>query len=128
MEDLIIKATRFTPEIIFRYSENYLEISGESYPENTSEFYGPVFESLTAYLNAIGDQAVTVTIRLKYFNSSSSKILINLFDHLEEFAEGGKNITVNWVHKEGDDDSREFGEEFAEDLQALTFNIISGTF
>jgi plasmid replication initiation protein len=128
MEDLIIKSTRFTPEINFRYNENRLDITGESYPENTSEFYGPIFESLTVYLNQLENQEVNVSIRLKYFNSSSSKILINLFDLLEEYAEKGKNITVDWIHKEGDDDSREFGEEFAEDLNILKFNIISGTF
>jgi hypothetical protein len=126
MDDLFIKGTRFTPEINFQYSANTLEIKGESYPENTSEFYAPVFESLTTYLNSIENESVTLTIRLKYFNSSSSKILINLFDHLETFAEKGKNISVFWVHKEGDEDTREFGEEFAEDLSSLKFNIVVG--
>jgi len=124
MDDLIINPTRFTPGIYFYFSKHTLEISGESYPENTSEFYTPIFELLRNYLAGITDQVVTVTLYLTYFNSSSSKILINLFDLLEESASESKNITVNWLYKEGDTDAREFGEEFAEDLEFLAFKLV----
>ncbi len=124
MNDLIINPTRFTPGIYFYFSKHTLEISGESYPENTSEFYTPIFERLRGYLAGITDQAVSVTLYLTYFNSSSSKIIINLFDLLEESASESKNITVNWRYKEGDTDAREFGEEFAEDLEFLTFKLV----
>lgn len=124
MDDFIIPATPFTPEIHFYYSKDRLEIRGESYPENTSEFYKPVFDSLSGYLDQISDRHITVIMRMRYFNSSSSKILINFFDVLENAAKKGNTITVNWFYKEGDDDSMEFGEEFSEDLQNLIFNII----
>lgn len=124
MDDFILPATPFTPEILFYFSKDRLEIRGESYPENTSEFYKPVFERLSAYLNQINDHHVTVMMRMRYFNSSSSKILINFFDLLEHAAKKGNTITINWFYKEGDDDSREFGEEFSEDLQNIMFNII----
>ena len=124
MNDLIIPATPFTPEIRFQYSKGYLEVGGESYPENTSEFYQPVFQSLSAYLESLSNGEVTVMMRMRYFNSSSSKILINFFDLLEHAAKKGNTITVNWYYKDGDDDSREFGEEFSEDLQEIRFNIL----
>lgn len=124
MDDLIINPTRFTPGIYFYFSKHSLEISGESYPENTSEFYTPIFECLRNYLAGITDQAVNVTLYLTYFNSSSSKILINLFDLLEESASESKNITVNWLYKDGDIDAREFGEEFAEDLEFIKFKLV----
>ena len=124
MDDLIISATPFTPEIHFRYSKGCLEMSGESYPENTSEFYKPVFHSLSEYLDGIRGENVTVILRMRYFNSSSSKILINFFDLLDNAAAKENTITVNWYYKEGDVDSMEFGEEFSEDLQAVRFNII----
>lgn len=124
MDDLIINPTRFTPGITFYFSKHTLEISGESYPENTSEFYTPIFECLRNYIAGVTDQTVTMTIHLTYFNSSSSKILINLFDLLEESASKGKSITVKWLYKEGDTDAREFGEEFAEDLDFLSFKLV----
>lgn len=125
MKDFIVKPTRCTPGIKFYFSKNQLEISGESYPENTSEFYAPVFEKLKIYFSGIEEQAVTLTIHLSYFNSSSSKIFINLFDFLEEWAEKGKNITVNWMYRPGDTDTREFGEEFSDDLDFLKFMLVS---
>lgn len=124
MNDLIIPATPFTPEIQFRYSSGQLLMMGESYPENTSEFYQPVFKSLSEYLDSIKDTMVTVIMHMRYFNSSSSKILINLFDLLERAAKKGNTITVNWYYKAGDDDSKEFGEEFSEDLKRIRFNIL----
>lgn len=124
MNDLIIPATPFTPEIQFRYSTGQLLMMGESYPENTSEFYQPVFQSLSAYLDSIKGTEVTVMMHMRYFNSSSSKILINLFDLLELAAKKGNSITVNWYYKTGDDDSKEFGEEFSEDLKRIRFNIL----
>lgn len=125
MDDLIINPTPFTPKIRFCYSKDELEISGESYPENASEFYGPIFRSLSAYLDGLTGRTVTVRVRMEYFNSSSSKVLINFFDLLEDAVEKGNDITVNWIYKVGDDDTREFGEEFSGDLQRLRFNIVT---
>ena len=124
MNDLIIDPTRCTPGVRFYFSKHQLEISGESYPENTSEFYGPVFDQLKTYFSGLGEQAVTLTIHLRYFNSSSSKIFINLFDFLEEWAEKGRNITVNWLYGAGDVDAREFGEEFSDDQESDAFRLV----
>lgn len=124
MDDLFIESTTFTPEIRFCYSEDYLEMSGESYPENTSEFYAPVFRSLNDYLDGISGRTITVRVRMKYFNSSSSKILINFFNLLEKSAKNGNEVIVDWIYKHGDDDAMEFGEEFSEDLHRIRFNLV----
>lgn len=123
MDDLRIESTKFTPEINFDYSGRLLEIKGESYPENTSEFYNPVFKWLDDYLLENHDEVTVVNIELYYFNSSSSKVLMNFFEVLDKAAEQGRSITVNWIYEEEDEDSLEFGEEFAEDLNHLSFNL-----
>jgi len=124
MENLDIKATKYTPAIHFDYQQNVLEMKGESYPENTAEFYGPVISWLHHYLEVISSQKVRLDIELYYFNSSSSKVLLNILDLLEEAASQGKSITINWIYEEDDEDNQEFGEEFQEDLQSLTFNLV----
>jgi hypothetical protein len=123
MDDLKIEATKFTPEINFDYSQRILEIKGESYPENTSEFFNPVFKWLDDYLGESTAQPTKVNIELYYFNSSSSKVLMNFFEVLDKAAEKGQPIHVNWIYEEEDEDSLEFGEEFAEDLSFLEFNL-----
>ena len=125
MENLIIEETKFSPSIVFDGDKHCLSITGKSYPENTSVFYAPVFSWLEDYIEKLDDdQDVGVNIELIYFNSSSSKVLLDFFDILDEAAEDGKSIAVNWIYEEDDEDSLEFGEEFKEDYESLTFNLV----
>jgi len=125
MKNLEISKTKTTPDINFNYSTNELIIQGESFPENTSEFYAPVFEWLEKYLSALtDDQSVVVKIELVYFNSSSSKVLMDFFDMLEESVQEGKSITVQWRYDEENEMAVEYGEEFMEDLESLPFELV----
>ncbi len=123
MDDLKVSATKFTPEISFDYNNRLLVIKGESYPENTSEFFNPVFKWLDDYLAEGSENPTIVNIELYYFNSSSSKVLMNFFEVLDNAGEKGQKITVNWIYEEEDEDSLEFGEEFAEDMNHIEFKL-----
>ena len=129
MDKLVIRATRYTPEILLDPKQHLLEIKGESYPENIAEFYTPVFAWIESYFNQAekraDNQTVTVNLELIYFNSSSSKILLDLFDLFEAAAGRGLNIVVNWVYEADDEDMLEFGEEFLEDFTSLSFNLVA---
>jgi len=124
VENLHIPATKSSPEINFDAQTNILAITGESYPENTTQFYESVFKWLDNYIETLQDQEVIFNIELIYFNSSSSKVLMDLFDILEEASEEDKNIIVNWIYDEENDASLEYGEEFAEDMESLSFNLV----
>lgn len=126
MESLKIEATKQTPAVCFNAKKNVLDIKGECYPENIAEFSAPIFSWLEEFLEQLTEkQAFTVNIELAYFNSSSSKMLLDLFDKLEEeVADNGKKITVNWIYEGDNDTAEEYGEEFQEDLESLTFNLV----
>ena len=124
MENLIVEQTEATPEIRFDHSSGILALRGESYPENTAEFYAPMFEWLRKFLAASGELAVTVNMEIIYFNSSSSKALMNFFDLLDEAAAAGRKIAVNWMYAAGNESALEYGEEFKEDLNFLGFNLV----
>jgi hypothetical protein len=124
MENLQIAPTKSSPAIDFNFENNTLSIVGESYPENTTQFYEPVFKWLEEYIAALTDQEVTFNMELIYFNSSSSKALMDIFDMLEESCEDGKKIVLNWIYDEDNDAALEYGEEFAEDVESLTFNLV----
>jgi len=124
MKNLEISKTKTTPEIFFNFSTNELTIKGESFPENTSEFYAPIFEWLEEYLETISDQVVDINIELVYFNSSSSKVLMDLFDMLEEAVQNGKDISVNWRYDQDNEMAAEYGEDFMEDLENLPFKLV----
>jgi len=123
MENLIIEAAKSFPYIHFDPAENTLEIRGESYPENAAKAYAPMFAWLEEYLQGLQDEVVRVDFEITYFNSSSSKILMNFFDMLENAAQDGKKIVVNWHYHEDNETALECGEEFMEDMELAEFNL-----
>lgn len=123
MEKLILEPTKYTPYIFFNPDDHILEIKGESYPENTAEFYLPCFNWLKEYLEKMVDQTIQINMDLIYFNSSSSKVFMDFFDLLDEAGEKNR-IIINWFYDREDDDSIEYGEDFKEDLTSVTFNLI----
>jgi hypothetical protein len=122
MDNINIDATERSPKIDFNFSTNTFSLSGESYPEDISELYGPVIESLQTHLAGQNGAEIIFDFELIYFNSSSAKILMGLFDLLDSAAENNQ-VIVNWHYEEDDDNMEELGEEFGEDLENATFNM-----
>jgi hypothetical protein len=123
MENLKISATERTPEVEFDFERSHLRIKGESYPENFTAFYGPVLSSLDQYLEILGQGTCRVDFELIYFNSSSAKVIMTMFDKLENAAKNGASISVYWNYDEEDDMMEELGEEFGEDLNHADFHM-----
>jgi hypothetical protein len=124
MQDLYIPATAETPEVKFLFSEHRLHIQGESYPENAMAFYAPLRAGLQGYLDNVSDQTpVEAHFSLKYFNSSSTKLLRSLIALLNEFARAGKQITAHWYHDPEDDMMMEFGHDLQDEFGLLHINV-----
>jgi hypothetical protein len=101
-----------TPSITFAAEDGQLEISGKSIPENSLEFYRPVFEWLDGYSQKPAPSTV-LRVALEYFNTSSSKCLLDIFRKLEAINLSGKStVKVNWVYDSDDEDMMEAGEDY----------------
>lgn len=125
MENLHIAATNESPEIDFRYSEHRLAIRGESYPENAMAFYAPIRASLQGYLDGLPAGArFEVDVALRYFNSSSTKLIRLLVGMLNAAAEAGRTAVVRWHHDPEDDMMAEFGLDLKEEFRALGFACV----
>lgn len=123
MPILALSKTIDTPEVHFDHEKGLFRIEGESYPENAMEFYRPVLESLNTFVET-AELPLKIDFKMMYFNSSSSKCLLDIFDLLEEYSTSGKKVMVYWYYQEDDEDIRESGEDFAEDL-GLEFNLVA---
>ena len=124
MEAFVREKTKSTPWIRLDPEQHYLEISGESYPENAAAFYSPMLEWLETYLQELDNGSVRVDIELIYFNSSSSKVFMNFFDMLEDAAQKGVTVQVSWKYHKDNDTALECGEEFQEDLESVDFRLV----
>lgn len=123
MDNLFIAASASSPEVDFRFEQRQLSLKGESYPENAAQFWGEIIATLRRFLaDDSTDAPITVNVALAYFNSSSTKMLFSLFDALNEKAEAGTEVILNWYHDEEDDTIFEFGQELQEDFSALVFH------
>ena len=118
---MIFEAGQRTPQV--ELTPTSCLIRGECYPENISEWSDPVLKALEECLGN-DESDFKVDIELYYFNSSSAKFLFDFFEFLEESAEGGKAITVNWRYRAEDDTMQEAGEDFQEDMEACTYNMV----
>ena len=111
METISIEGTPKTPTITFDTTKGFLEIKGRSIPENSIEFYKPLVDWLEKY--ATKPQAATnVNIQLEYFNTSSSKCILDVFKKLEAINKSGSQVVINWFYEEDEEDMLEAGEDY----------------
>jgi hypothetical protein len=125
MDSLKIAATERSPEVDFDFQRGILRLKGESYPEDASIVFGPVFAALERFLADAGNREVLVEFDLTYFNSSSAKALMNMFQMLDNAAASGARVTISWHFSPDDDTMKEFGEDFSEDLEHVVFNLVT---
>src|SRR5262249_12309034 len=125
MDSILLRGTERLPEVEFDFDGRHLAMRGEAYPEDSAAFFGPLVQSLREFLNGLGPAGdpVAFDLRLTYFNSSSAKALMNMFVALEAAAGKGVPVVINWQHHAEDEAIREFGEDFASELENATFNL-----
>jgi hypothetical protein len=123
MQNLTIPATARTPEVNFDFGQHHLRLVGESYPEDVTDFYNPVFQALDSYLATIGQGRCRFDFELIYLNSSSAKAIMMLMDKLDAAAANGASVDVFWYYDKEDDTMQELGEEFGEDLANAGFHL-----
>ena len=121
MENIKIQATERSPEVDFDFAESRFALRGESYPEDVTAFFGPVLEKLESWLDDATGTNIRFDFELIYFNSSTAKVLMGLFETLDQAAAAGNKVTVTWSYDAEDDNMQELGEEFAEDLEHARF-------
>ena len=122
MQDLQLSATERTPEIKFSISDKTLIISGESYPEDVSSFYGELIQ-ICESLSSSDLDSLNVTVSLIYMNSSSVKAFYRIFEGLDKAKKDGKSITLNWECQDDDDIIEELGEDFIDRFPDLNIEI-----
>ncbi|MGV8829992.1 MAG: DUF1987 domain-containing protein [Breznakibacter sp.] len=122
MEIIKIKGTEDTPSVILDKGQNIFEISGRSLPEDVSMFYEPILSWIDEY--AESPNALTVfNFKLEYFNTASSKVILDILLKFEDINEKGNKVVVKWHYREDEEDMLEAGEEYA-DIVEIPFEYV----
>ncbi len=122
MNSLILDKTQDTPGIILDKKSGIFSFEGASIPENVKTFYKPVIEWVEEYTNNPNKETV-LNFKMDYFNTSSTKILLDLMIMFKEISKNGKMLIINWYFEEEDEDMLEAGDGFSKMLR-FPFNFI----
>ncbi|HCX98878.1 MAG TPA: nuclear pore complex subunit [Bacteroidales bacterium] len=125
METIKILGTDDTPTVILDAENDIFDISGRSLPEDVTAFYDPILNWLEEYA-ANPNEKTVFSFKLEYFNTASSKLLLDILMKLEEMHEDKKSVLVKWFYPDDDEDMEEAGEEYA-DIVNVPFEQISYT-
>ena len=123
MESIKLTATAKTPEVLFDADKGLISFKGRSIPEHTVEFYKPLHQWIDEY--GQNPQAfTTVEIFVEYYNTSSSKSILDLFKRLESIHKMGNDMIVKWYYEDDDEALLESGEEY-QSMVDIPFELIS---
>lgn len=123
MEVINIKNTARTPLLIADPDKGIIEIRGRSNPENTLQFYTPLIN----WLNEFAENnlnTLELIVDLEYFNTSTSKSLMDLLRKIRKMGDKGKRVKVSWYYEEDDEDMLETAEIY-KSLSKIPFDILT---
>ncbi|HAN79765.1 MAG TPA: hypothetical protein DCQ31_19390 [Bacteroidales bacterium] len=116
MENLFIANTfaHSSPQVSLNADTGDCEILGESYMESADKYYQVVIDWVNEYV--ISDKThIKFDFRLNYFNTNSSRCILEIFLILREFEKNGGEVIINWYCKKFDTDMVEEVEDFSLD-------------
>ena len=116
MEKLHIVETDETPMVLLDAANLQFEFSGKSLPEDVTSFYGPILDWIDDYADEMDGEEAVFKFNLIYFNTASSKMILDIFMAIEGMVEDGKNVSVEWIYDEDDEDMEEAGNRLGEFL------------
>ncbi len=120
MSSISLPGTSKTPTVQFKLEPLTMSISGRSIPENSIEFYQPLLDWVQANLQTDGT-SLEISIRLEYFNTSSSKCIMDLLKRVEK---SPCDATVLWYYEDEDEDMLEAGEDYDAIIE-IPFKLIA---
>ncbi len=123
MDVISIKGTQETPEVLLDSSKGVFELSGKSLPEDVKEFYNPILKWFDEYSKSPNKQTI-VKIKMDYFNTASSKMILELFEVIQKVHASGNETIVEWYYQEDDEDMQDAGQDYS-DLIEVPFKLIS---
>ncbi len=114
MKDLVIQGSHkdfFIPSVNFNASTGVCEISGESFLEDTVGFYKPILKWLEEFIET-EKKSIIFVIKLTYFNTSTSRSLLDILNLLKKYEVEGGDIVIKWHYDPSDVDMEEDIEDY----------------
>ena len=112
LEPLIINNTIRTAGVNFDADKALLFIKGNSIPENSDEFFQPLYDWVEKF-KLEHNGPVTFKIFMTYFNTSTIRHIIGIMKRLIQ-RYGASGLTVVWAYEKGDEEIKDRGQDISE--------------
>jgi len=125
MESLVIneiKGSPYYPSVHFNAETGVCELRGESYMEETYKFYEPMIHWINEYIML--KKPLEVNFKLTYFNTNSSRLILDILDIVRKYKDSGGTVSVNWYYDKRDPDMVEEVEDFILE-SGMKINLLS---
>ena len=116
MEVLSIKGTSQYPEVLLDKKKGLVSFSGNSLPEDAKGFFEPIMSWIDDYVNE-AEEETTVSFKMTYYNTPSSKIIFQILKKFEKAHQQGLKVKVSWLSPEDDPDMSDAGVDYSENVK-----------
>ena len=116
MKTIKLDSTAASPKVTLDKKSGLFEIMGASIPEDADALYIPIVEWLEEYAENPNEKTI-FNFGLKYFNTSSSKLLLDILLLLKKMYEDGNDVLIRWYTEVHDEDMKETGYDYAEIIE-----------
>lgn len=110
LEVQVQPGSHFKPSVKLDAITGVCEIGGESYLEEATQFYQPIYDWLVEYTKT--KKPLLFNFKLSYVNTSSSKHILFILRLLKKYGEDGNTVETNWYIEHGDMDTEEDVEDY----------------
>ena len=107
-----VEPTERTPKVEYNNTTNELLLEGICIPELTHDFFKPII----TFVHEVGETGIkqfTLTINLHFFNTGSSRYILELMKNIQKLKEKGTKVKYKWYYHDDDEDIEEAGRSYA---------------
>lgn len=104
-----IEGNTSRPTVIFNATTGQFRLLGRSILENSIRFYEPITKWIEAYIKNPAEKT-EFHMELEYFNTSTSKYLLQIMQQFEILFEKGADVTIVWYYS--DEDMLDLGNDY----------------
>ena len=120
MDTINDKSTRM-PGVVYDPNASLITINGEAYPEDVIASFDPIIEKLSKILIGSDAQPVEIRFELQYFNSGSSRKILEIIRLIATASVAHK---IAWVADPEDDEMIDHGKRFSRAAPDIEFQLI----
>jgi len=96
-------------------------LEGEAYPEDVAAAFEPLMTSISTTLAESGETPMTVKFQLQYFNSGSSRKILEIIKMIDA-SDTAHNI--EWLADPEDDEMIDHGNRFSRAVSKAGFTVV----